>query len=133
MCNSMINHPEHDTLSSWIFYKVLPVVFTSSRYHRDMKILKILAFNSKRFRFMEFFKNDKLMMIEWGGKILQFLSNLSLKWSPVLKIALGMFFDSRNSKMTSKLPYKLLGLSYRQILSNFTMQYIFVKKRDVAL
>ena len=35
-------------------------IFTSGRYHRDMKILKILASNSKQL------KNDKLMMI--GGQ-----------------------------------------------------------------
>ena len=31
-------------------------IFTSSRYHRDMKILKILASNPKRFRFYVIFK-----------------------------------------------------------------------------
>ena len=31
-------------------------IFTSGRYHRDMKILKILAFNSKRFRVYGIFK-----------------------------------------------------------------------------
>ena len=50
----------------------------------------------------------------------------------VLKIHLGMFFDSRNSKMVSKLPLNLLVLGYRQILSKFTMRYISVKK-NVAL
>ena len=35
------------------------VIFTSDRYHRDMKILKILASNSKSSEFMAFSKNDK--------------------------------------------------------------------------
>ena len=42
----MINHPGHVTLTSWIFLEI----FTSGRYHRDMKIVKILASNSKQFR-----------------------------------------------------------------------------------
>ena len=44
---------------------------------------------------MAFLKNDKLMMTEGGGQILQ--RHL------VLKISLGMIFDSRNSKMTTKM------------------------------
>ena len=35
-------------------------IFTSGRYHRDMKILKILASNSKRFRVYGIFKNYKI-------------------------------------------------------------------------
>ena len=31
-------------------------IFTSGRYHRDIKILKILASNSKRFRVYGIFK-----------------------------------------------------------------------------
>ena len=31
-------------------------IFTSGRYHRDMKILKILASNSKRFKVYGIFK-----------------------------------------------------------------------------
>ena len=31
-------------------------ILTSGRYHKDMKILKILAFNSKRFRVYGIFK-----------------------------------------------------------------------------
>ena len=55
-------------------------IFTSGRYHRDMKILKILASNSKQL------KNDKLMMIGGqggGGGVLtkynNFLDNFYLK------------------------------------------------------
>ena len=35
-------------------------IFTSGRYHRDMKILKILASNSKRFRFYGIFKKGQV-------------------------------------------------------------------------
>ena len=41
-------------------------IFTSGKYHRDMKILKILASNSSGSEFMAFLKNDKLMMIGVG-------------------------------------------------------------------
>ena len=43
----MLNHPGHVTLTS---------IFTSGRYHRDIKILKILDSNSKRFRVYGIFK-----------------------------------------------------------------------------
>ena len=49
-------------------------IFTSGRYHRDMKILKILASNSKRFRFYGIFKK---LMIEEGPA--EFLDNFCLK------------------------------------------------------
>ena len=43
-------------------------IFTRGRYHRDMKFLKILAFNSKEFRVYGI-KNCKLMMIRgWGDR-----------------------------------------------------------------
>ena len=46
--------------------------FTSGRYHRDMKILKILAANSKRLRVYGIFK--KLQIDDdKGGPIQQFL------------------------------------------------------------
>ena len=52
-------------------------VSTSGRYHRDMKILKTVASNSKRLRFYDILKNDKLMLGggEGGGssQILHFL------------------------------------------------------------
>ena len=41
-------------------------IFTSGRYHRHMKIPKILVSNSNQFRFYGIFKKYKLM-IEWGG------------------------------------------------------------------
>ena len=52
MDNSMLNHLGHVTLTSWIFFEV----FTSVKYHRDMEILKILACNSKAFRYYGIFK-----------------------------------------------------------------------------
>ena len=45
MGNFMLNRPGYITLMD--FFEI----FTSGRYHRDMKNLKILASNSKRFRF----------------------------------------------------------------------------------
>ena len=48
-------------------------IFSNRKYRKDMKILKILASNSKRFRFYGIFKKDK-MMIEGGpGQLLHFL------------------------------------------------------------
>ena len=65
---------------------------TSGRYHRDMKILKILASNSKPFQDY-FLTNEKLMMIEEGtAKYYIFLYSFCLKQPLVLKIPLGMFF-----------------------------------------
>ena len=51
--------------------------FTSGRYHRDMKILKILASSSKQFRVYDI-KDEKLMMIK-GVKYNIFLGNFCLK------------------------------------------------------
>ena len=95
-------------------------IFISGRYHKDMKILKILASNSKWIRFYGIF--EKWQIGTWCTPADIFLVNVSLKQPLVLKIHLDMFFDSRNSKI-------LLVLSYTQILSKFTMQYVSVKKR----
>ena len=43
----------------------------SGRYHRNMKILKIITPSGSEF--MAFSKNDKLMMIGGGGQTLHFL------------------------------------------------------------
>ena len=67
-------------------------IFTSGRYHRDMKILKILASNSKWFRVNGIFKKLQIDDDKEGRGV------------PVTKILLGIFLDSRNSKITSKLP-----------------------------
>ena len=37
-------------------------IFNSGGYHRDMKILKILASNSSRFRFFDIFKNGQIRL-----------------------------------------------------------------------
>ena len=50
--NPMLNYPGHVTLTSWTFLNI----FNGARYHRNTKILKILASNFKRFRFYGIFK-----------------------------------------------------------------------------
>ena len=57
----MLNYPGHVTLTSWIFLEI----FSSVRYHRDMKILKILASDSKWFRVYGIFKK---WQIDDGGR-----------------------------------------------------------------
>ena len=42
--------------------------FIRGRYHRDMKILKYEPLTPSGLGFMEFLKNDKLMMIEGVAK-----------------------------------------------------------------
>ena len=81
-------------------------IFTSGSYNRDMKILKILSSNSKRVRVYGILKKWQIDDEIRGEdtKYNKFLDNLCLKQSLVLKTLLGMIFDSRNSKMTSKLP-----------------------------
>ena len=54
-------------------------IFTISRYHRVIKVLKILTSNSKQFRVYGILKNDKLMMIEVVAKYYIFLDFLYLK------------------------------------------------------
>ena len=66
--------------------------FTSGRYQRDIKILKILASNSSGSEFMAFLKNDKLMMIGGGGQIQHFFRKLLLKITYGLKNSPGYIF-----------------------------------------
>ena len=57
----MSNHTKslhHVTLISWFFLKI----FTSSRYHRDMETLEILASNSKHFRIYGTFNKQQIGM-----------------------------------------------------------------------
>ena len=55
-------------------------IFTSGRYHRDMKILKILASNSKRFRVYGIFKKLQIDDDKGGTtKYNNFLDNFCLK------------------------------------------------------
>ena len=70
-------------------------IFTSVRYHRDMKILKILACNSKQFRVYSIFKKKQIDDDRDGeAKYYISLDNFCLKYSLVFKIPLGMFFES---------------------------------------
>ena len=80
-------------------------ICTSGRYHREIKILEILAANSKWFRDYDIFKKWQIDddMGE-ASKYNNFFDNFCLKQPLVLKILLGMAFDSRNSKMTLELP-----------------------------
>ena len=54
-------------------------IFTSGRYHREMKILKILASNSKRFRDYGIFKKWQIDGDMGGAKYNNFLDNFCLK------------------------------------------------------
>ena len=56
-------------------------IFTSGRYQRDMKILKILASNSKRFGVYGIFKTLQIDDDKGGGpaKYNNFLDNFCLK------------------------------------------------------
>ena len=88
---------------------------------------------------MAFLKKWQIDEDKQGGQILHIhilihiLKKLLLKIPLVYKVPLGRIFDSRNIKMTSQLCYNLLVLSYMQILSKFTMWYISVETKDVAL
>ena len=54
-------------------------IFTSGRYHRDMKISKILASNSKRFRVYGIFKKLQIDDDTMTAKYDNFLDNFCLK------------------------------------------------------
>ena len=69
-----------------------------------MKILKILDSNSEQFRVYGILKKWQIDDDKRVAKYNIFLDNFCLKKPLVLKIPLGIVFDSRNSKMTSKLP-----------------------------
>ena len=61
-------------------------IFASGRYHRDMKVLKILASNFKWFKFMAFLRNYKLMMISGDPQTKQFLRELLVKITSGMKL-----------------------------------------------
>ena len=67
-------------------------IFTSGRYHRDMKILKILASNSKRFRVYGIFKKWQIDDDRGSGQILHFFRQLLLKITSDLKNSPGYVF-----------------------------------------
>ena len=54
-------------------------IFTSRRYHRDMKIMKVLASNSKRFRVYGIFKKWQIDNDRGVAKYNNFLYNFCLK------------------------------------------------------
>ena len=72
-------------------------IFTSSRYHRDMKALKILAPNSNISEFMVLLINGKLVCLGWHFKYYFFFDNC-FKQPLVLKIHWGMFFSLKKFK-----------------------------------
>ena len=76
--------------------------FNSGRYHRDMKILKILASNSKQFWVYGIFKKLQIDDDRRGTQILHFLRWLLLKKPLVLEIPLGMLFEKNDIKIALK-------------------------------
>ena len=81
-------------------------MFTSGRYQRDTKIPKIFASNSKHFRVCGILKKLQIDDDKGGGgggdhQTQKF--HRKLKIISGLENSPGYLFDSRNSKMTSKL------------------------------
>ena len=98
--NSMLNHPGHVPLTSWIFKNFLPVA-GNIQICKPWKYWPLTPSGSE---FMVFLKNDKLMMIGEPPSCNNFLNNFCLKSRLVSKILMSLFCDFGNSKMTSKLP-----------------------------
>ena len=98
-CQIMQNFWIMSPLSHGFFFEI----FTSSRYHRDMKALKILASISKHFRIYVIFKNSKLVCLGWHFKYNLYLvtsvSNNLWSWKFT-----GVCFWLKKFKATSKLP-----------------------------
>ena len=86
-------------------------IFTSERYHRDMKALKILASNSKHFRICGTLINDKLVCLGWHFKYYFFFDNFCFKQSLVLKIwkFIEYFFWLKKFKNDIEIPLKPTG------------------------
>ena len=59
-------------------------IFTIGRYHRDMKILKVLASNSKRFRVYGIFKKRQIDD-DREGRL-----NTTLSWITSVKVTSGL-------------------------------------------
>ena len=70
----MLNHPGHVTLISWTFLKFLLVVGIIENEN-----LKILPFNSMRFRVYDIFKKWQIDEIGGAAKYYIFLDNVCLK------------------------------------------------------
>ena len=75
LSNSILNHPGHATLTTWIFLKFLPVVGIIEIW----KSWKYYPLTPRGSEFMAFSKNDKLMMIVGAAKYKNFLDNFCLK------------------------------------------------------
>ena len=95
--SSHIKYLDHVTLISQIYLKFSSVVGVIEIW----KLWKYWPLTPSISQFMIFFKNDKLVCLEWHFKYYFFFENFCFKQSPVLKIHWGTFFDSRNSKLTS--------------------------------
>ena len=59
-------------------------IFTIGRYHRDMKVLKVLASNSKRFRVYGIFKKRQIDD-DREGRL-----NTTLSWITSVKVTSGL-------------------------------------------
>ena len=59
-------------------------IFTIGRYHRDMKILKVLASNSKRFRVYGIFKKRQIDD-DREGRL-----NTTISWITSVKVTSGL-------------------------------------------
>ena len=104
---------------------------TNGRYHRDMKILKVLASNSKQFRVYGIFKNGKLMMIGEGtAKYCIFLNNLCL--TSGLKNSPGYVFSLRKLKNDIKIALNYWYWAIGKPIKIYHAVYI-CEKKDVAL
>ena len=73
-------------------------VFTSGRYHRDMKIVKMLAPNSKQFRFSGIFKNDV--------EIAQKLTGIKLLANPI-KVYNALYICEKNMRHCSLVNFSI--------------------------
>ena len=121
----MSNHTQlldHVTLIPWIFLEI----FTSGRYHKDMKILKILAPNSKHFRIYNIFLVASADILNPTFSLITSVSNNVWKFT-------GVYFLTQEIQNGIEIALNLLVLSYRKILSKFNIHYISVKEKDLAL
>ena len=87
-------------------------ISTNGRYHRDMKILKILAFISKRFRVYGIFKKLQIDDYKGGGvhQIQQFFRQHLLKITSGLKNSAGYFSFFKKLKNDIKIALKPTGI-----------------------
>ena len=96
-------------------------IFTSGKYHRDMKALIILVSNSKHFRIYGISTKQQIDVPQ--------LTNNLWSWKPTGVSSLTQEIQ----KWHQNCPKTLLVLSYRKIPSKFIIQYISVKENHVAL